>query len=483
MLLYTNYLQEVNLYKNKLQMNDFKVNLKTYKFLQNSSLINQQSIKSMLSKDTSVSQRKVDNLIDPQSNLESPAKFDLKRNRLLKRGHNQLENEIDSDFFYLNPPFPKIELFSIGPVFIENGLVYVYCEYTFDTIKCTVSGIILGKKSYLATTQFKNLNFQLINVIFDVEFIKLFFGFHSPKNSSLKHEHNTILYSVVSKNLENINLFSNYIMLFGSNGTNIDLFTNDFQVNNQKENFLNDKYKFYQFIQAQVSFLFLLINIKLINYLLLLVNFTFSYVMHFPIYIFGRIITNKASNDEESSITQHWIMDQHIELPGSQTMTLNSSLSSGNNKLIKSSTAISRQRSSIMTNNSPHSIPIDRINEFLTEELNPINNKYQLLYSFIIIHFLIHIIIYHLVNMITQNSINDIFSKLYLSSSDKIIDSPPHGLISIMFSGIGPNTFQMSPGSALFSHVMNIIKCFANITISLFFHGLYCIVLYSLTFQ
>lgn len=471
-------------------MNDFKVSLKSYKFLQHSSLVNQQSMKSWSHKDTVVLQKIPDNPINPSIDFETN-QFDLERNQLKKRQtaqgeqQNQLQSmkapvktqEIGSDFFYLNPPFPKIELSSIGPVFIENGFVHLYCEYNFDLVKCTVSGLILGEKSYLSTTQFTNFNFELISVNFDIEFIKLYFGFHNF-NKNLPNDH-TILHSVVSKNIENINLFSNYIMLFGSNGTNIDLFINDSQIDNQKENFLNEKYKFYQFVQVQGSLLFFLINIKLINFLLLLVNFTFSYVMHLPIYLFGRFEKFKA-NDEEAIVKRHWIDQIQVEQQSSPT-TLNSIMSSGNSKVIISSSSISRQRSSITKVSNSSAISKDKLNDLVVEEMNPINNKYQLLYSLIIFHFLIHIIIYHLVNMIIQNSINGILSLLYLSSSEQIIELPPHGLISIMFTGIGPSTFQLPPGGAIFSRIINIIKCFANLSMTLFFHGLYCLILFSLT--
>lgn len=51
LLLYTNNLQEVDFYKNKLQLNDFQVSVALYKFLQHNSFTNHKDVGPGISND------------------------------------------------------------------------------------------------------------------------------------------------------------------------------------------------------------------------------------------------------------------------------------------------------------------------------------------------------------------------------------------------------------------------------------------------
>lgn len=82
--------------------------------------------------------------------------------------------------------------------------------------------------------------------------------------------------------------------------------------------------------------------------------------------------------------------------------------------------------------------------------------------------------------MFLHNAINEVFLWFHSNSSDNYSNTNPFNLASSMFSEVGPNIFSMTQGNSVFSHAMNLIKCLTNILTSVFFHGLYCAVLYSL---
>lgn len=172
-----------------------------------------------------------------------------------------------------------MDLTSLEPVFVENGCAHLYCEYNFKSIKCTVSGFILGQKSYLATAEFSNEFFERIGVFLVLSTTKSFSEFDkvplkthptcNVKESATKIENKTfyshsMIDPIIARNMDSINLFTNYMMLFGANGTNIDIFINN---PNERNSRFEEKCKFYKLIQSKTMFLFLLFHIRLVNYL------------------------------------------------------------------------------------------------------------------------------------------------------------------------------------------------------------------------
>lgn len=127
LLLYTNYLQEVNFFQNKILLPEFEVDFEVYKLLQETKVLCQDKLKS-IHEDAAHRKTKGKNAISSEL------------------GNMDLEN---LQSFALIPPFPDVDLTSIGPVFIEKGLIHLYCQYSFDSIRCTVGGKIPAKKFIL----------------------------------------------------------------------------------------------------------------------------------------------------------------------------------------------------------------------------------------------------------------------------------------------------------------------------------------------
>lgn len=150
---------------------------------------------------------------------------------------------------------------------------------------------------------------------------------------------------------------------------------------------------------------------------------------------------------------------------------------------MKGITRVRKQKLNSTVSSAKGTLPSAVLDVLLTpkNELSSIKEKYQLLYLLILTHFFFHIIIYHAINMFLHNAINEVFLCFYSNSSDNYSNKNPFNLASSMFSGVGPNIFSMTQGNSVFSHAMNLIKCLTNILTSVFFHGLYCAVLYSST--
>lgn len=293
LLLYTNYLQEVNFFQNKLQLNEILVDFNTYKLLQETSSLNQNQLKQFREKLES----------------EKLVNKDISDKHILKTSQDKqvfIHDDINTEeldnmqYFSLNPPFPDIDLTSIGPVFIENGFIHLYCEYSFDTIRCTIGGKIPAEKIYFPTAYFTNPNFEDIVISFSFkEIIKIFEIYKSETildNNKPSNNLNIgwLNYQILISNIPNIELFTNYIMLFGSNGTNLNLFSKPevflLDEENESEDMtklnLSKKYKYYKFIHTQVCLLFILIYLKLINFILFGFTLLFQFGIHFPIYLF-----------------------------------------------------------------------------------------------------------------------------------------------------------------------------------------------------
>lgn len=93
LLLYTNYLQEVDFYKNKLQLNDFKVSVALYEFLQHNSFTNHKDVGPGLSNDQQNAERQqtqpgpnliVNNSEANQKTGQIPKKLQIRHHRTKK---------------------------------------------------------------------------------------------------------------------------------------------------------------------------------------------------------------------------------------------------------------------------------------------------------------------------------------------------------------------------------------------------------------
>lgn len=300
LLLYTDYLQEVNFYQNKLQLHEFKVDFDTFKLLHDSSILNQDKLR-FISKKLEKSKTSDDNKINEEQ-------IDFNYND---------DIEFDNQYAALSPPFPNIDLTSIGPVFIENGLIHLYCEFSFDTIRCTVGGRVLPEKNYLPIAYFTNPNFE--NIAFSLNWKDLIDIIYFQRTRYADNENiGWFNQEVLKSNKANIELFTNYIMLFGSNGTYMNMFNNKFKILNRDNNEVdknnpddNDhtiglKYRYCNFIHTQICVLFLIVYLKLVNFLLFLFTVLFQFGMHIPIYFLSifRYGKNNSMTDLEKQMEE-----------------------------------------------------------------------------------------------------------------------------------------------------------------------------------
>lgn len=318
MLLYTDYLQEVNFYQNQLQLTEFQVSFETYKLFQNFNVLTKNELEKIqpeFNKNEEInSKSRSKSLSKSKLNLESDLNLDLDLSLNFLENDLWISNANNMESFSLNPPFPDIDLTHIGPIFLENGLINLFCEYSFDTIRCTVGGKILAEKIYFSNTYFTNPKFEEILVNFGwKELIGLFkFGKFDSINTGTSSQNidqtgfdkNSIIgdsyvdylsllnYKILRANKSNIELLTNYIMFFGSNGTNLNIFlqqnsNSDMSNNDIKLESIGDKYKFYIFIHTQICRLFILIYLKLTNFIFLLISLITQLFLHIPIYAFN----------------------------------------------------------------------------------------------------------------------------------------------------------------------------------------------------
>lgn len=335
LLLYTDYLQEMNFYQNKLQLSEFQVNFETYKLLQESSMLNQIQMKNIdikLKNEMSTKEEK-----DKSLSVKNKEENKLESTIVVLKDDTG-ETDMDSmQHFSLELPFPEIDLTSIGPVFLENGLIHLYFEYSFDTIRCTVGGRIPAEKIYFPTAYFTNPHFENIIISFGWrEFIRCFSFYRSEKPNGIKKDnkdinHNKLTnnyigwidHQVLKSNIPNIELFTNYIMLFGSNGTNLNLFHNpeESAINEGADSHnsnlaISKKYKYYTFIHTQVCVLFILIYLKLVNFILFASTLSFQFGLHIPIYFFNRFKYGKFDDNstENMDLTgfDEWIKNNEV---------------------------------------------------------------------------------------------------------------------------------------------------------------------------
>ncbi|GAV28305.1 hypothetical protein PMKS-001776 [Pichia membranifaciens] len=599
LLLYTDYLQEVNFYQNKLQLGEFKVNFDTYKLLKESSLLSQHQLKTINAKlesgehDIKVSEKDKNGAT---SILKSKRKRDKthkvnKQQSFKDKSHVSTTDELQ--YFSLNPPFPEIDLTSIGPVFLENGLAHLYCEYSFDTIRCTVGGRIPAEKIYFPTAYFTNPNFESIVVSFGWRELLKFFTFYKlrnkkePKDAGIVEHIGWIDEQILKPNIMNIELLTNYIMLFGSNGTNMNLFNGPTEVVLEDESetdlSISKKFKYYTFIHTQICVLFILIYLKLVNFILFSFSLLFHFSVHIPIYIFNFFKYGKhndqlsadsyLTSDTSMSGFEEWISNnENVEAlllnEGLAAATMQNCKShfysySGESELrlrkvspesqstyghndgystgiqesvstriqdvrklyewfaeepensaysplvqsgalspspIKQFTGdIENQVTSISTNKFRESEntlisgntlpPGDTLN---TSSLNDLVDKYYLFYLLICLYFLMHLVVYEIVNFVTYNLISGIFEVIRTSDPNnlnvkvktifqvpKILVDPAAHRSSIMIGSTSKSV--LTHGNQIFDSLLNIFGCVVNVILALLFHSIYTFCIYTYT--
>ena len=305
LLLYTNYLQEINFYQNRILLPEFEVNFETYKLLQESRVLYQNNIRTLYE---NTSQKKPTELFGTTA-IETES-----------------ENLDNAQLPSLNPPFPDIDLTSIGPVFIENGLIHLFCQYSFDSIRCTIGGKIPAKKVYFRNTYFTNPSFEAINITFGWSELLELFKLRHTNDSTADNVVAWVDIQSMTSNTHSIELFTNYIMLFGASGTSTSLFSGkadgewyiDDIDNSGSENSAiasPKQLKYRKFIRDQICALFAVIYLKLLNFILFGLAIIFQFLMHLPIYIFS-CFKYKASNlgkpscqngEYESGDFEEWI--------------------------------------------------------------------------------------------------------------------------------------------------------------------------------
>lgn len=597
LLLYTDYLQEVNFYQNKLQLGEFKVNFDTYKLLQESSLLSQHQLKNINTK--LENQELVGQKYDGKSTGASKKKAHRKddKNKMIEKQAVVKDESIESgstelQYFTLTPPFPEIDLTSIGPIFLENGLAHLYCEYSFDTIRCTVGGRIPAEKIYFPTAYFTNPNFEDIVVSFGLKELLEFFNFRGFWNTENIEDERTmglgwIGQQILKSNAMNIELFTNYIMLFGSNGTNMNLFNHlsEFAIEEDSDTELSisKRYKYYTFIHTQVCVLFLIIYLKLLNFVSFSFSLLFQFSVHIPIYAFNCFKYGKHSDElsadsfltSETNMTgfEEWIANNErvelqllsegltiINMPISKTydqlhpcdsklrmrkISTGSQSTYGNSegystgveetfstriqdirklydyiekKPLEDSSSPAVQYSVLstppimrVTNDIENQIASISTNKFRESEstlisgaislpesalvpssLNDLVDKYYLFYLSICFYFLMHLVVYEIINFISYNLISGIFEVISTSNPDhlnvevKSIFQAPEILVdpgNHKSSVIAGSTSKrvLTHGNQIFDALLNVVGCILNFILALIFHSIYTFCIYTYT--
>lgn len=462
MLLYTDYLQEVNLYMNRLQLAEFQVSLKTYKLLQKSSLMNQENLKSMME----------------NSNLEN--------NELII---DEDESFTGKDFFSLNPPFPEIDLSVIGPIFLENGIIHLSCEYSFDCIRCTVAGEIVANKIYLSNTYFNNPNCEIIGFSFDFknfrEFFQLKINLHDifkDKNNKVTHDNkfDKKYQNIIYKNVANINLFSNYIMLLGSHGSNIDVFSDE--RSSASLEYISKKYNYYRFIETQVSLLFVIVYLKIINFFCLMVSFGFLYLMHLPLYLLTLFNKREFSYNDQSSSS---VSDGDLEMESYSNNNifdeepLSSSIACIQDvRKLYNVENIQIPVEIIFSEDFNNTIGNETVNSLVENNTNDFVEKFKLVYGLIVIQFLIHFLVYEIINIILQYTISSIFRTLTTSESAKFQQSS-NLLLDVSSILLLDESKNKTSGNQLFSSIVNFCEYLLNVMLSFIFHAFYGFLMYT----
>lgn len=602
LLLYTDYIQEVNFYQNKLQLGEFKVNFDTYKLLQESSLLSQHQLKTInakLESEAHENKGSQNDRNDATTIIKSKSKNNGDTHKVDKQ--TSLETNIpvsladDLQYFSLNPPFPEIDLTSIGPIFLENGLAHLYCEYSFDTIRCTIGGRIPAEKIYFPTAYFTNPNFESIVVFFGWKELLKFFTFYrlsnkkEPKDDGNVEHIGWIDEQILKPNIMNIELLTNYVMLFGSNGTNMNLFNDPTDVSPEVETetdlSISKRFKYYTFIHTQVCVLYILIYLKLVNFILFSYSLLFHFSVHIPIYIFNFFKYGKH-NDQlsaESYLTsdasmngfEEWISnnekvealllnggfsptampncrsnpqsfpcsgDSELRLrkvsAGSQsTYSHNDGYSTGIEEsfstrvqdvrrlyecvaeeprslayspLVQSS-ALSHLPIKEFAGDIENQIPSVSSNKFResentlisgntslpeftlnTSSLNDLVDKYYLFYLLICLYFLMHLVVYEIVNFVSYNLISGIFEVIRTSDPNnlnvkakslfqipKILIDPATHRSSIMIGSTSKSV--LTHGNQIFDSLLNIFGCVVNVILALLFHSIYTFCIYTYT--
>ncbi|KAH3669424.1 hypothetical protein OGAPHI_001545 [Ogataea philodendri] len=412
LLIYTDYLQELYLFSNKFRLTEFKVDMETYHFLKEYSDLEQQSVTPLkLAKD-----------------IESPV------------------NE-----FYMDSPFPKLDLVYVGPTFIENGSIALNCEYSFTKFKCRVQGLIRSEKTYLANTYLNDSKFEEIEFKTSYHALLQFY--------KLRH-------LATTNNQSNLRLITNYLFLFGFNGTNIPLFSSPTE--EVDLSVIDRKIENYNKIQNCVKDLLVLVQLKIVNFALIGVSFVSVLFLHLVLYWLLYLVCGGSSRSRANRGPDP--NERDIVVP---------------DYVMHSSSTIHFDTTAKPEHDTDYSGLEEQKDEYQDFRNQDLLGKSRFAFGLIIVYCLVHYLVYYLIDFLVQQAINRIFWNITngeieltgISSTNTLTASAGFPDTSSSL----PETNWNSNGGETFTTLLNICGLVLNTLIFSFFHYLYGILVYVYT--
>lgn len=214
---------------------------------------------------------------------------------------NYSSGNFNSGITKIEHPYPQLDMSYIGPVFFENGTLYLHCETEFLGLKCKPKGIITPEKVYLSSSLFDDARYEYIKFSFKFEDMILFlFGkksINSLSNGGYPFNKSGTT-SFIKSNRESMILFTNYGFLFGQSGSCISNFNSGTydeinQTNICKEHLID--------LSSKVEILVFLLLIKDLNFILFSAALGGLFLMHLPFYLFSYVNPAEATFPLEES--------------------------------------------------------------------------------------------------------------------------------------------------------------------------------------
>lgn len=194
----------------------------------------------------------------------------------------------------LVPPFPQIDLSYIGPVFLENGSVYLSCKSGFSEIKCRPKGIIPSTKIYMPSSLFSEATYQQMEFHYELkDYLKCF----QMQGENVNYPFTSVKSDTwIKRNKNSLTLTSNYFYLFSLNSS---------LTVNENEAYLNR-------IGNNVISLARLMLLNKVNYGVLFICSMILYIIHLSGHLIS-IMRPQIKIDEYSHATQYEDDDSIIE--------------------------------------------------------------------------------------------------------------------------------------------------------------------------
>ncbi|GMG20760.1 unnamed protein product [Ambrosiozyma monospora] len=298
-LVYSNLKMDTKYFTNKFELPYMKVSLNTYRMFRNNTVMTQQAMKSP--KLVSVFEDLHD--IDPgfcAGNFvmpDSDANIDVDDDEDLDLEDSDSEMVLDPSRLYLLPPLPALDLVESGPVFTEEGLIRLGCNYVFAGVECRITGLVKRDKPYLDDTKFEKTLSETISLNYSVR--TLLQGFvhrviHNVKGDAKSRKSIFLNSLFVDANASNIRLLSNYLFLLGNDGDNVKLFDE-----NEHKNLdtVQTAYESYNAIEQYVALLFQLFHLRVLNFAFLTLSFICLFSLHLFICVLLLCVIHLNSKD------------------------------------------------------------------------------------------------------------------------------------------------------------------------------------------